>query len=154
MIRKIYIDTSVFGGYFDKEFDVDTKQFFNKVINDKITIIVSDVVTSELENAPDNVKAFYDSIPKEIIRKIDNTDEIKALANKYVEANIVSQKYFPDCLHIAAAIINNADVLVSWNFKHLVNFERKKKYNLINYQLNYKIIDIVTPKEVFIYDSE
>ena len=123
---------------FDKEFDVDTKQFFNKVINDKITIIVSETVETELKNAPDNVKAFYDSIPKEIIQIVDNTDEITALANKYVEANIVSKKYFPDCLHIAAAIINNADVLVSWNFKHLVNFERKKKYRfkIILLQIN------------------
>jgi hypothetical protein len=107
-----------------------------------------------LKNAPDNVKAFYESIPNEILQKVDDTDEIKVLANKYLKANIVSQKYHSDCLHIAAATINNASVLVRWNFKHLVNFERKQKYNLINIQEGYKMIDIVTPKEVFIYDSQ
>ena len=64
MIRSIYIDTSVFGGYFDKEFDTDTRQFFDKLINDKITIIVSETVETELEGAPDNVKVFFASIPK------------------------------------------------------------------------------------------
>ena len=142
----------MFGGYFDKEFDSDTRQFFDKVIKEKITIIVSETITNELKNAPDNVKAFYQAIPNEILKIVNETDEITALANKYVAANIVSEKYLPDCFHIAYATISNADVLVSWNFKHLVNFERKRKYNAINLINGYKSIDIVTPKEVFIYD--
>ena len=151
MMRSIYTDTSVFGGYFDKEFDADTRQFFEKVINDKITIIISETVVEELKTAPDNVRIFYESIPKEILKIVNTTDEIKVLANKYIAANVLTEKHRADCRHIAAAVINNADIVVSWNFKHLVNYERKRGYNAINYQENYKIIDIVTPKEVFDY---
>ena len=153
MVRRIYIDTSVFGGYFDKEFDEDTIKFFEKVINDKITIIVSDTVTTELKTAPDKVRAFYNSIPQDIIKEVPLTDEIKELANKYILAKVLSEKHLADCRHIAAAIIYNADIVVSWNFKHLVNLERKTGYNSVNIKEGYKIIDIVTPKEVFIYDN-
>jgi len=92
---------------------MDTQPFFNKVINDKITIIISETVTTELENAPERVRTFFNSIPKNILKVVDNTDEIRTLANKYIEANIVTKKYLPDCEHIAAATINNADVIVS-----------------------------------------
>ena len=113
MIRNIYIDTSVFGGYYDTEFAIDTRQFFDKVINDKITIFVSDNVTTELENAPDNVKEFYKKIPQEIIKIIEIKDDIQTLADKYIEANVVSKKHHSDCIHIAAATISNADIVVS-----------------------------------------
>jgi predicted nucleic acid-binding protein len=152
MNKSIYLDTSVFGGYYDDEFKVYTRQFFEKVFNENIIIMVSETVENELKNAPDKVKAFYNSIPKEILKKVDTTEEIKALANKYVKANIITEKYFSDCLHIATATINNADVLVSWNFKHMVNIERKIGYNVVNSLENYKTIQIVTPMEVFDYD--
>ena len=152
MIRSIYIDTSVFGGYFDEEFDKDTVKFFDKVMNDKIKIIISETVVSELEGAPDNVNNFFNSIPKEMIKEVPLTEEVKALARKYVTAKIVSEKCLPDCLHIATATINNADVVVSWNFKHFVNLERKRGYNAVNLIEGYKQIEIVSPKEVFIYD--
>ena len=97
MIRNIYIDTSVFGGYYDTEFAIDTRQFFEKVINDKITILVSDIVTNELKTAPKNVVDFYYSLPKDIIKQIDITDEIKTLADKYIEANILNAKHLHDC---------------------------------------------------------
>jgi predicted nucleic acid-binding protein len=152
MIRSIYIDTSVFGGYFDNEFEADTKLFFDKVFNEKITIIISDTVVKELIGAPADVKEFFKTIPKEIIREVPITDEIKAHANKYITANVVTKKCVADCRHIAAATINNADVLVSWNFKHILNLERKRGYNAINLIEGYKTIDIVSPKELINYE--
>jgi hypothetical protein len=150
-IKSVYIDTSVFGGYYDTEFAVATKQFFEKVFNEKIIIMISETVDTELKNAPDKVKAFFESIPKEIIQKVNNTDEVKALANKYLKAKVLTEKYISDCEHIAAATINNADALVSWNFKHMVNPDRIKGYNAINLLENYKSIQIFSPTEVFNY---
>jgi len=154
MIKSIYIDTSVFGGYFDSEFEADTKLFFDRVFLEKITIIISEIVTEELEYAPANVKECFNSIPKDIIKEVPITEEVKALANKYVAANIVSEKYIADCRHIAAATIYNADVLISWNFKHIVNLDRKRGYNIVNLTEYYKTIEIVSPKEVINYALE
>ena len=113
MIRRIYIDTSVFGGYFDKEFDYHTKLFFEKLIESNITIIVSETLLEELKKAPDNVKELLNSLPKNNLLSVDTTDDIKYLANKYIEAKIVGNTSEADCRHIAFATIHNADVLVS-----------------------------------------
>jgi len=113
MIRSIYIDTSVFGGYYDPEFDTDTQKLFDKILKEKIKVFVSETVISELKGAPDNVNGFFKLLPNDIVIQLDNTDEAKTLARKYVEANVISEKYLTDCMHIAYATIYNADILVS-----------------------------------------
>jgi hypothetical protein len=154
MNKSIYIDTSVFGGYFDDEFEVDTQLLFKKIFKENITIIIADTVSKELVNAPDDVKDFFDSIPKEIIKEIPLTDEIKILANKYIEANVITKKNISDCYQIATATIVNADIIVSWNFKHFVNSERKKGYNAVNISENYKTINILSPTDVINYGNQ
>ncbi len=59
-----------------------------------------------------------------------------------------------DCQHIAMATLANADVLISWNFKHIVNLDKIRGYNGINYQLGYDMIEIRTPKEIINYDNK
>ena len=51
-------------------------------------------------------------------------------------------------MHIAIATIYNADVLASWNFKHIVNLNRIRLYNSINMRIGYKILEIRTPREI------
>ena len=154
MIRNVYIDTSVFGGYFDKEFDYETKRFFDKIFKEKITIIVSETCVAELQGSPTNVKDFFEALPKEIVKYVELTDEVRNLADKYIEAQVVGKTNATDCRHIAFATVSNVDVLVSWNFKHIVNLERKRGYNSINLQEGYKTIEIVAPMEVFDYENE
>ena len=57
-------------------------------------------------------------------------------------------KSYNDALHVALATLNNADVLASWNFKHIVNLDRINLYNSINLRLGYKIIEIRSPREI------
>jgi predicted nucleic acid-binding protein len=148
MNKSLYIDTSVFDGYFEKGFLDGTKPFFDKVINDKITIIISELVVDELKNAPDNIKAFYDSMPNEILKIVNITDEIKTLANKYIEANILTEKHIRDCLHVATATIYNADSFVSQNFKNIVNYGQINGYNSVNTKEGYKTISICSPNSI------
>ncbi len=70
MIKRVYIDTSVFGGYFDNEFDMDTKPFFEKIFKRRIKILVSEILEVELLRGPDYVKEFYKSLPSDIIEHI------------------------------------------------------------------------------------
>ncbi len=153
MIKRIYIDTSVFGGYFDKEFDTETKPFFEKVIKDEIKAIISDVLELEIYRAPDFIQDFYESLPNDIIEKVELTDEIRDLADKYINENVVGKTSRADCQHIALATVYKADVLVSWNFKHIVNLEKIRGYNSINLREGYQMIEIRTPKEIFDYEN-
>ena len=104
--------------------------------------------------APEFVKELLKSIPEENQKRIKLTQEAIDLADKYIDAKVVGRTSRADCQHIAMATICNADVLVSWNFKHIVNLERIRGYNGVNYQNGHKMIEIRTPKEIERYENE
>jgi hypothetical protein len=154
VIKRVYIDTSVVGGNFDKEFSEDTLPFFKRVMNGEITIIVSDLLEAELLRAPEFVKELLDNLPETSKETIKLSEEAIMLADKYIEAKVVGRTSRADCQHIAIATLCHADVLVSWNFKHIVNLDRIRGYNGINFQNGYQMIEIRTPKEIFSYGDE
>ncbi len=130
------------------------QSFFDSVKDKKIVVIVSDLLRAELLNAPDFVRNLLKDIPESQIEKVMLSQEAIELADKYIEAKVVGKTSRADCQHIAMATISKADVLVSWNFKHIVNLERIRGYNGINYQFGYQMIEIRTPKEVMKYGNE
>jgi hypothetical protein len=87
-------------------------------------------------------------IPKKNQRAIGVTDEAIALAETYIKEGALTIKSYNDALHIALATLNNAGVLASWNFKHIVNLNRIRLYNSINLKLGYRMIEIRTPREI------
>lgn len=151
-MARIYIDTSVFGGYFDEEFKEYSVKFFEKLIENKNTILLSDVALDELTDAPQRVKDFVNSIPKKNISRMYLDDDSKNLALKYIKENVVGETSLADCFHIAIATVQKADLLVSWNFKHIVNLNRIRGYNGVNLMNGYPIIEIRNPREVFDYE--
>lgn len=149
MKQRIYIDTSVVGGYFDSMFAEITKDFFSKVIETKTILVVSNLLTAEVNQAPESVVNFFNSLPKELIENINISDEAEKLANLYIKEKVVGESSRDDCLHIACATENNVSVLVSWNFKHIVNLPKIRGYNSINTREGYHILEIRNPKEIF-----
>ena len=145
---KFYVDTSVWGGYFDKEFSDWTIPFFEQAKEGRFIIVLSDVTIGELSNAPVNVRELATTIPPEFIELVTITDEQITLADQYVKEGALTAKFHSDAQHIAIASILKVDSLVSWNFRHMVNFFRIKQYNSINLKFGYSLIDIRTPKEV------
>lgn len=154
MVKRVYVDTSVIGGYFDVEFAADTFPFFESVSNGQTKIIISNLLEAELLRAPEFVKDLLNNIAEDNIERIALSEEAIELADRYIEAKVVGRTSRADCQHIAMATICNADVLVSWNFKHIVNLDRIRGYNGINFQYGYKMIEIRTPKEIFNYGNE
>ena len=141
MIKRIYIDTSVFGGYFDKEFEKETVPFFERISEKRIKIIVSEILELELYRTPAYIQDFFESIPIDLVERVELTDEIRELAEKYILEKVVGKASRVDCQHIALATVNKADVLASWNFKHIVNLERIRGYNSVNFK-NFDIKEI------------
>ena len=144
-IPRIYVDTSVVNGVFAQRFAQDTLPFWNAVRRGEIVIVVSDVLTDELKNAPKHVRVFFDEIPETQIERIVSTDESENLATQYVAEKVVGESSLDDCRHIALATIARADVLVSWNFNHIVNVSRICGYNGGNMKQGYPQINIRTP---------
>ena len=145
---KIYVDTSVVGGFYDKEFSEATKALFKKVEKGEIILVVSELLEAELLRAPEFVRTHLDNYSNKQIQRVELTEEAKKLAECYIAEQVVGATSKADCQHIAMATINKVDVLVSWNFKHIVNLKRIRGYNSVNLKLNYTMLEIRTPKEI------
>lgn len=145
---KLYIDTSVFGGYFESEFQRWTRKLVDQIIDGEFRAIVSDITLIELEGAPKRVREIADKIIAENAEFIIAGNPEKDLADKYLKEKIITPKYRTDALHIAIATINKIDVLTSWNFKHIVNLNRIRLYNSVNLKYGYSLIEIRSPREI------
>ena len=154
MKQRIYIDTSVFGGYFDEEFAEHTIPLFNRLKSNEFTLLFSTVTQDELEGAPEKVKELVKSLKIESTEFLDTTDEAIDLATEYITEKVVGLTSYADCLHIALATINRADFLVSWNFKHIVNVQRIRGYNSINIKNGYRQLEIRSPREFEKYEDD
>ncbi len=153
MKQRFYFDTSVFGGVYDIEFEEETLQLFERVKLGKIVCVYSDLTETELIKAPQNVKKYFRELPKENTERVIVNGEIIELATKYLEEKVVGKTSFDDCIHIATATLNKVDMLVSWNFKHIVNIYRIRGYNSINIKMNYSSLEIRSPKEILEYED-
>jgi hypothetical protein len=148
------MDTSVWGGFFDREFEQETALLFDMVRTEQAVCLYSDVTESELLNAPERIRTFFETFPEGLKEKVAITPEILNLATMYVNENVVGKTSFDDCVHIATATVHRADLLVSWNFKHIVNVYRARGYNAINMRLGYPVLNIHSPKEIVGYGNE
>ncbi len=152
-IPKIYLDTSVFGGYYDIEFEEDTQLLFEKIKLGQFKIVYSNTTEDELLEAPEKVRALLPEIDNDLKIKVELNEEAVNLADMYLAENVVGRTSRADCFHIAMATINAVDILISWNFKHIVNVTRIRGYNAVNMKLGYPVIDIRSPKEI-IYNED
>ena len=145
---RIYIDTSVVGGVFDKEFAEASKNLFRKVDAGSLTLVVSNLLRAELEFAPAHVRNYLDQYSVPVIEVVSLTPEAVILADHYIFEKVVGETSLADCQHIAIATLAKVDVLVSWNFKHIVNLTRIRGYNSVNMKLGYNLLEIRSPIEI------
>ena len=148
MRLRVYIDTSVIGGCFDREFNEWSNLLFDEFRNGKKIAVLSDITFDELELAGKEIKNVVNRIPEKYREYLIQNEEVIELAEKYITDGAVTMKFFEDALHIAIATINKVDVLVSWNFKHIVNINRIRLYNSVNLKSGYSMIDIRSPREI------
>lgn len=154
MSSRFYFDTSVFGGVFDSEFEEETLLLFEKVKLGNIICVYSDLTEKELKNAPINVRNFFKELDNSFLERIEVTPEAFKLGQDYINANVVGQTSLDDCIHIATATLGKVDILISWNFKHIVNIFRIRGYNSVNLRLGYGTLEIRSPKDIVGYENE
>lgn len=145
---RIYVDTSVIGGCFDTEFAAESQALIQMARNGEVVLIVSDLLVEELRTAPEPVRRFYDSLPREALEGFPTSIEADRLHRAYLAAGVVGLAAEDDAQHVANATAARADMIVSWNFKHIVHFDKIKAYNAVNAREGYSVLAIHTPKEV------
>ncbi len=149
---RVYADTSVIGGCEDEEFREPSRQLIDRFARGEMTLVLSNLTLRELEAAPAQVREILGVVPPQHTEVIDLSEEAERLSAKYIERGVLSSRMLADALHIAAATLAGVDVLVSWNFKHVVNLHRIQAYNEVNRDMGYEALDIRTPREI--YDDE
>lgn len=148
MRQRIYVDTSVIGGCLDSEFQEYSNKLFEMFGNGKAIIVLSDLTLLELKEAPEKVRALLSNISEDDKEYVELTEEANVLALQYIDSGVVESRKKIDAQHIAIATVGRVDVLVSWNFKHIVNLRRIHGFNSVNMRLGYPLLEIRTPQEV------
>ncbi len=148
MKSRIYTDTSVLGGCEDEEFAQYSVRLMESFVRGERVLVLSSLTVQELATAPAEVRRRLASVPEVHIETLQLDAEAKDLAEAYVSAGVLSARMRADAQHIAIATVARVDVLVSWNFKHIVNLQRIHGYHSVNLRQGYPMIEIRTPREV------
>lgn len=140
------------GGYFDDEFKEATQELWRQMEQGRFRFLTSLVTVDELTEAPERVRELLATAfaPGNIL---EVTGEMEQLAAAYMSQAILTPKYSDDARHVAVCTVARIDYLVSWNFRHLVNVEREKGFNVVNLLQGYPTLRIVNPLEL-IYGDE
>jgi predicted nucleic acid-binding protein len=145
---RVYIDNSVVSGCFDEQFAEESNALFEAAREGQLTLIVSDILGLEAAKGPEWVSAKLHELSETAVERVEATEEARALQVAYLEAGVLARSSDVDALHVAIATVTHADVVVSWNMRHIVRLERIRGFNAVNLREGYGQIEIRTPREV------
>ena len=144
---RVYTDTNVFGSVMDPAFEPASMLFLEQALAGKFQVVVSAVASREVSYAPRTVQELFESFTGSV-EIIETTDEALRLRDAYVHAGFVRLKSLNDALHVALATVSGCDMIVSWNFRDIVNYRKIPLYNAVNLVNGYRTISIHSPLEV------
>lgn len=143
----IYLDTSIPSAYYNKK-NLERMETTCRVWHDelqKYELRVSNITIRELsatKNKKDRKKLL--ELIKSIKTVVTNEDSV-SLSKEYLKVISIPAN---DALHAAIATVYKCDILLSWNFVHLVNYQNRIKINGVNLINGYKEIYIISPYEL------
>lgn len=144
----MFVDTSVIGGCFDDEFNVASRLLFAEFRSGKATAVISSLTLEELELAPDKVKQTLSELPQSAVEYVELDEDAARLADEYIADGVVGQGSLIDAQQVAIASVNKVDIIVSWNFKHIVNLRRIRLFTATNLRFGLHTPEIRNPREV------
>ena len=149
MKQTVYLDTSVPSAYYDErnlERQKLTREFWKKLA--AFDVFISSLVLTEIEGLKDDNKKRLLLRLLEGSEALTISDECERLAREYVSQGIIPKKYVDDARHIAVAVVNSIDYLVSWNFEHIVKVKTRRMVGRVDAEKGYKPIEIIAPPEL------
>lgn len=143
----VYADTSVYGGVNDEEFAAPSLRFFERVREGRFKLALSGVVLAELRAAPQSVQSLADEMLS-TAEVVGVSQAALELQQAYLDACIVTPKSADDALHVALTTVSRCVMIVSWNFRHIVHYQKIPLYNAVNALHGHRPIEIHSPSEV------
>jgi predicted nucleic acid-binding protein len=146
---RIYLDTSVIS-HLDApdvpEKEANTKRLWEDIKAGKYEVVISDLTLVEMRNSPEPKRSFMREAVTQITSvHVERDDESQRLSGLYVEIGGLPPKSRDDAMHIAMATINSCDIILSWNFRHIVNLRAMTAVDAVNIKEGYKPIRILSP---------
>jgi predicted nucleic acid-binding protein len=127
----------------------DTLALWEDIKQGAHNIFISNVVLDEIsENSEGKRMVLLEYLAEIEYTLIQVDDEIRAYAEKIVSEGILTDRQYDDCLHIGCAVVNQCNMLLSWNFKHMVKVKTLNGIRSINAMLGYHGIDIFPPSMI------
>ena len=154
MIIRAYLDTSVFGGTQDPEFQSASLRIIRYVMEGRIEVLISTTTIDEIADAPPAVQDVLKQLGDERVTVMQDDERVRELAKAYIERGVLGPRHLGDALHVAAATVGGAHVILSWNFKHIVNYARIGKFNEIGTEFGHAAIEIRSPLEIDLENEE
>jgi hypothetical protein len=151
---QVYVDTSVLGGCFEPEFAPWSNGLVADFRAGTFTPILSALLETELRRAPEPVREMYRELLDLAGESVPVSDDALDLLAAYETRRVLGPKFSSDMLHIALATVADVDLLVSWNFKHIVRFDKIRLFNAVNLEQGYKQLSIHSPREVTTYEAD
>ncbi len=146
------MDTSVIGGCLDEEYEEPSRALFARFESGKDILVLSELTELELRLAPETVRKVPRRVADRYKERLEFTEEAATLSELYIAAGVIADTKRIDAQHIAVATTHKVDVLVSWNFRHIVNLDRIRGYNSVNLRHGHTLLEIRTPREVIEYE--
>ena len=147
--KKIYLDTSVISYLLHEDTPDkrnDTLTLWEIIKRGIYDVYISELTLEELSACPEPKKSTLFELLKQIEYNLIRSDvEVEELALDIIKQSILTNKSVDDCTHIAAAVLNSCNIIVSWNFKHLVNARTIDGIRIITIMKNLKSVDIYSP---------
>ncbi len=145
---RLYLDTSVIGGYFDPEFEEWTIPFIDSILEGKHTAVISELTIREIQEARNEVVDLLDRLLDTNSELVSGNASTEKLAQHYLKEGALGTRSFMDANHIAIATYFTVSAVISWNFKHIVNLNRIRLFNSVNLKYGYGLIEIRSPREI------
>lgn len=147
MVKRVYVDNSVIGGIHDSEFSDSTERLFREFRIGLYVPVISNVTFEEIKDAPAEVLKSFQRLSS-LSEIVEVNDEAVQLSASYMKEGRFTKRMLTDTLHIAIASVHRVDILVSWNFRDIVNLNKIVIYNAVNLKLGYPQIEIRNPREI------
>jgi len=127
----------------------DTLILWNEIKHGRFDVYISEITISEIMDAPEPKR----SIMLDYLSEVDYTvlhisNDVQTFAERLNDTGVLTIKRYDDCLHIGCAVANNCDMIISWNFRHIVRVKTINGVRYVGSQLGYSDIGIYAPSMI------
>jgi hypothetical protein len=134
-MERVYLETSIWGmvpfGQ-NPALRQPTLEFLQKCEKRVLLPFISAIVADETRQAPSEVQpTILEQISRVSPILLPLPPQVDILAKRFIDESVLPARRFDDARHVACALVNELDLLVSWNYRHIANVRKAEAFNAV-----------------------